>query len=55
MNVGGKLETVFASDDNSGSLYYTMRNPNGTWTKAGRIRTTNLSKWRPAGVAGSAG
>ena len=55
VNVGGKLETVFASDDNSGSLYYTMRNPNGTWTKAGRIRTTNLSKWRPAGVAGSAG
>jgi hypothetical protein len=55
VNVGGKLEATFASDDNSGSLYFTLRNPNGTWTKAGRIRTANLSDWRPAGVAGSSG
>ncbi|MEV5952967.1 hypothetical protein AB0M11_04150 [Streptomyces sp. NPDC051987] len=56
VNVSGNLQLVFASDDDQGSLFHTIRYANGTWSKAGLVqRATNLSSWRPSGVAGSAG
>jgi hypothetical protein len=56
VNVAGNLQLVFASGDNSGTLYHTMRYPNGAWTQATLVQHyTNMSAWRPDGVAGSSG
>ncbi|MFB7505743.1 hypothetical protein [Streptomyces broussonetiae] len=56
VNVAGNLQLVFASDDDRGTLFHTMRNANGAWTRATLVQHyTHMSAWRPAGVAGSSG
>ncbi|MFB8182096.1 hypothetical protein ACFC8N_40030 [Streptomyces sp. NPDC055966] len=56
VNVAGNLQLVFASGDDRGTLFHTMRYTNGAWTRATLVQHyTHMSAWRPAGVAGSSG
>ncbi|MFB7507691.1 hypothetical protein, partial [Streptomyces broussonetiae] len=56
VNVAGNLQLVFASGDDRGTLFHTMRYANGAWTRATLVQHyTNMSAWRPDGVAGSSG